>query len=220
MDTMATMAVADELPMDAHSPGRVETATFGLGCFWQPDAEFGVIPGVVRTRVGYAGGSTDAPTYRDIGDHTEVVQIDYDPDQITYDALLDVFWNRHNPRIQSPTTQYQNVAFYHTSDQRESIEESRDRVVGDQGPVKTRVEAFERFHLAEHYHQKYRLRRVPLLVSFLATVYDDDQLVNSTVAARLNGYVAGYGRSGQLRDELGEFGLSPTAEDVLLDIVE
>lgn len=214
------MAVANELPLDARSPNRVETATFGLGCFWQPDAEFGVIPGVVRTRVGYAGGTTDAPTYSDIGDHTEVVQIDYDPQRVTYDELLDVFWNRHNPRIQSPTKQYQNVGLYHTTAQRESIEVFRDRVAEKHGPVKTRIEEFEQFQLAEHYHQKYRLRRVPLLISTLATVYDDDQLVNSTVAARINGYVAGYGTTGQLHDEIGDFGLSPTAEDILINFVE
>lgn len=216
---MSTTAAANELPLDARSPAHAETATFSLGCFWQPDAEFGVLPGVIRTRVGYAGGTTPDPTYRDIGDHTESIQIDYDPDQISYSSLLEVFWRRHNPRIQSPSRQYQNIAFYHDDDQRDQILDSRGRLP-EHDAVKTRIEALDRFYLAEHYHQKYRLRQTPLLISNLATVYSDAQLVNSTVAARVNGYAAGYGTMGQLQEELPDFDLSPTAEELLLDRVD
>ena len=67
-----------------------ETATFALGCFWGPDVTFGAVEGVVRTRVGYAGGTTADPTYRDIGDHSEALQVDYDPDAVSFDELVDV----------------------------------------------------------------------------------------------------------------------------------
>ena len=75
--------------LDAAAPARTETATFALGCFWCPDAQFGILPGVVRTRVGYAGGTTENPTYHDLGDHTECVQIDYDPRALSFDQVLD-----------------------------------------------------------------------------------------------------------------------------------
>jgi len=78
-----------------------ETATFALGCFWGPDASFGALEGVVRTRVGYAGGTTEGPTYKMIGDHTETIEIDYDPAVISYRELLEIFFDSHNPYSQS-----------------------------------------------------------------------------------------------------------------------
>jgi methionine-S-sulfoxide reductase len=83
--------------MDREIAVRMETASFALGCFWGPEARFGVINGVVHTRVGYAGGTTPHPRYRDLGDHSETVQVDFDPAVITYAELLDVFWKSHNP---------------------------------------------------------------------------------------------------------------------------
>jgi len=72
-------------------------ATFALGCFWGPDGLFGATPGVIRTRVGFTGGSKAAPTYKSLGDHTEAIEIDFDPKEITYDKLLDMFWTHHDP---------------------------------------------------------------------------------------------------------------------------
>src|SRR4051812_14157562 len=73
------------------------TATFAMGCFWSPDARFGSTPGVVRTRVGYTGGELPDPTYAKLGDHTETIQLDYDPARISYEELLQIFWTGHNP---------------------------------------------------------------------------------------------------------------------------
>ena len=84
-------------PIDAAAPSNIETATFALGCFWSPDARFGVVPGVVRTRVGYAGGNTQNPSYHDLGGHTESIQIDYDPTQTSYKTMLELFWANHTP---------------------------------------------------------------------------------------------------------------------------
>lgn len=72
-------------------------ATFALGCFWAPDAYFGATKGVIRTRVGFTGGSKGAPTYRNLGDHTEAIELDYDPNEISYKQLLDIFWEIHDP---------------------------------------------------------------------------------------------------------------------------
>ncbi|MFB6190699.1 MAG: peptide-methionine (S)-S-oxide reductase, partial [Candidatus Nanohaloarchaea archaeon] len=77
---------------------ELEKAAFGMGCFWGPDALFGSLEGVVRTRVGYAGGEKKDPTYKDLGNHTETVLVEYDPERIGYEDLLDVFWENHDFR--------------------------------------------------------------------------------------------------------------------------
>src|SRR5271156_6214558 len=104
----------------------METATFGAGCFWGVEARFQQVPGVIETAVGYAGGTLDNPTYKDVctdrTGHAEVVQVEYDPAQVTYDQLLDTFWGNHNPTTlnrQGPDvgTQYRSVIFYHSPEQ-------------------------------------------------------------------------------------------------------
>ena len=87
-------------PIDAAAPAKTETATYAMGCFWGPDSLFGSLDGVIRTRVGYAGGTTESPTYHNIGDHTETIQIDYNPAKISYEQLLEIYWDNHNPAVQ------------------------------------------------------------------------------------------------------------------------
>jgi len=95
-------------------------ATFGAGCFWGVEAAFRGLPGVIDTRVGYAGGTTPNPSYEDVctgtTGHTEVVEVSYDPEQITYEELLDVFWSAHDPTAKHKT-QYRSVIFYHSPQQ-------------------------------------------------------------------------------------------------------
>src|SRR6056297_3828024 len=99
-----------EIPYDQKmNEVETETATFALGCFWGPDASFGALEGVIRTRVGYAGGSTEGPTYKMIGDHTETIEIDYDPAVISYRELLEIFFDSHNPYSQSYSRQYASL---------------------------------------------------------------------------------------------------------------
>jgi len=104
----------------------METATFGAGCFWGVEAMFRQVPGVVSTSVGYMGGTLDSPTYQDVctdeTGHAEVVQVIYDPSKTSYDNLLSVFWQNHDPTTlnrQGPDvgTQYRSVIFYHTPEQ-------------------------------------------------------------------------------------------------------
>ncbi|MCH7756772.1 peptide-methionine (S)-S-oxide reductase, partial [Patescibacteria group bacterium] len=94
----------------------VETATFALGCFWGPDDYFSKLPGVVRTRVGYSGGSTENPTYTDLGDHTETIEIEFDPSIISYEELLNHFFKKHNAGIVQ-STQYKSAIFTHNKKQ-------------------------------------------------------------------------------------------------------
>ena len=184
-----------ELSPDAAAPpsGATETATFGLGCFWGPDARFGAIEGVVRTRVGYAGGTTPEPTYHDLGDHTEVVQVEYDPSVVSYADLLDAFWSNHDPRATPRKRQYRNVILVNTVVHRQAAERTRQRVESKlDGSVGTAIEDLDAFHLAEPYHQKYELRSTPVVGDELVERYGSD-LVDSTAAARLTGFVAGPG---------------------------
>jgi len=197
----------------APSPGATETATFGLGCFWGPDARFGAMEGVVRTRVGYAGGSTPAPTYHSLGDHTEVVQVEYDPTVLSYADLLDVFWSAHDPRRNARKRQYRSVILTGSAVHRQVAERARQDVASRLGgSVATEVEDLDAFHRAEPYHQKYELRSTPVVGAEVEDRCGDD-LVDSTVAARLNGFVAGHGDDDRCRSLLADLALPPAAVD-------
>lgn len=172
---------------------KTATATFGIGCFWGPDAQFGAIDGVVRTRVGYAGGTTLDPTYHDLGDHTEVVQLEFDPDTVAYRDLLSRIFDSHTPQHQTRNTQYQNIVFAETETQRAVLDAflSTRGLTADE--IGTRIEQLSRFYPAEDYHQKYNLRSVSSFMNaFEAAGYSDDELRESPIAAKLNGYAAGH----------------------------
>lgn len=109
----------------------------------------------MRTRVGYAGGTSPDPTYHRLGDHAETIEIDYDPSVIDYDELLDVFWRSHDPRPPAYSTQYRSAVFFRTEEERRAAQASKSRVETALGPVHTAIEPLVRFHRAEDYHQKY-----------------------------------------------------------------
>lgn len=177
---------------------------------------------MVRTRVGYAGGEQKNPTYHNLGDHTESFQIDYDPDRLSYSQLLDIFWTEHNPCARAGSRQYMSAVFYHDEGQRKLAVESKERVEKTQGrKVTTDILPLTKFYLAEDYHQKYRLRHAQRLLTELSGYYPDAAgLVNSTAAARINGYLGGNGTSAQLRGELAELGLSKEAGEDLQRAVD
>lgn len=190
--TLTQTAVQD---YDERAPDsdETETATFALGCFWGPDAAFGAMAGVVRTRAGYAGGTKRDPTYHALGDHTEVFQVDYDPDAVSFEDLLERAFQRHNPHRQTANTQYQNVVFAATAAQREAIDAYLNREGLDAGAIETRVEQLSRCYPAEASHQKHSLRALPRLVDvFEAADYDDEAVRESPAAATLNGLAAGH----------------------------
>jgi peptide-methionine (S)-S-oxide reductase len=146
-------------------------ATFGAGCFWGVEEEFRKAKGVVGTAVGYAGGSMDNPTYRDVctnrTGHAEVVQVDYDPDQVRYEDLLEMFWSLHDPtqlNRQGPDvgTQYRSVVFVHDDEQRAAAEASKARLQESgrfRQPIITRIEPAPAFWRAEENHQRYVEKR-------------------------------------------------------------
>ncbi|MFC4436484.1 MULTISPECIES: peptide-methionine (S)-S-oxide reductase MsrA [Natrialbaceae] len=182
-------------------PDATETATFGMGCFWGPDARFGALYGVARTRVGYAGGTEPDPTYFSLGDHTEVVQVAYDPAELSYEDLLEVFWTNHDWSTSAPKRQYRSVVLAHDDDQYEAACGERAALAERTGrSVTTDVERLEGFTPAEEFHQKYELQSTPVVGDELERLYGDG-FVDSTVVARLNGFVAGHGAPAQ-RDEV------------------
>jgi peptide-methionine (S)-S-oxide reductase len=165
---------------------------------------------VWRTRVGYAGGTTTDPTYRSIGDHTECFEVDFDPAAVSYDDLLALFWQSHDPTRGAYSTQYASLILTHDEEQLAAARKSAEefgRAVGRK--VVTRVEPVRHFYLAEGYHQKYRLRNDRELMSEFSAMYPDEwEFVDSTAAARVNGYLDGEGSVVRLEREIDGFGLS------------
>jgi peptide-methionine (S)-S-oxide reductase len=205
-------AVADAFEIDATTPSEVETATFGMGCFWGAEALFGGQDGVVRTRVGYAGGDDPDPTYEDLGDHTEVVQVDYDPSLTDYGEMLETFWAGHDP-TEEQKRQYRSLILAHDDAQRKRAE-AHVAGIEDQTDVTvtTAVEPFETFYLAEDYHQKYHLRSEEELMAEFEAEYSPAQFVNSTAAARFNAVVGGHGDETTLESVREPFGSTSSQE--------
>ena len=192
-------SVVREHDRAAPDPSETGTATFGLGCFWGPDARFGALEGVVRTRVGYAGGTRTDPSYHALGDHTEVVQVDFDPERTSYRALAGRALDAHDPNRQVRTTQYQNVVFAVTAAQRETLAAVLEERGLQADAIETRIERLDRFYPAEDYHQKHSLRGTPgLQPVFDELGYDDVELRESPAAAKLNGAAGGYDVGGDL----------------------
>jgi peptide-methionine (S)-S-oxide reductase len=178
---------------DRQAPTDTETATFGLGCFWGPDAAFGGIDGVVRTRVGYAGGTKSDPSYEVLGDHTEVVQIDYDPDRVSFGDLLAQAFDAHTPYRQSTKRQYQHIIFTESDDQRAQLRAYLDTGEYDPDRVETRLERLSQFHVAEAYHQKFNLSGARWATDpFADAGYDETDIRESPAAAKLNAHLGGH----------------------------
>lgn len=175
---------------------------------------------MIRTRVGYAGGSKENPTYYNLGDHTETVQIEYDPARISYQELLDIFWNSHNAARPSLSVQYKSIIFYHDEEQKRLAFESKAREKEKRNAnIYTEMVPYSKFYLAEDYHQKYYLSNVPDLKKELTAIYPDvNDFVNSTAVARINGYVGGNGNVATLHREIDSYGLSPAAKQRLLEM--
>jgi peptide-methionine (S)-S-oxide reductase len=175
------------------------------------------LPGVWRTRVGYAGGTLKSPTYHKLGDHTESFQVDFDPAVLPYDTLLELFWKSHNPCASAWSRQYMSAIFYHGDAQKKAAEAARDRVAEKRGAVKTPILPIGTFTPAEDYHQKYELRGADVLGKEFASMFATDaEFVASTAVARANAAVAGVLPRERLLREIDRYGLSPAGRERLL----
>ncbi len=149
----------------------MQKATFGAGCFWGVEAAFRKVKGVVSSAVGYSGGSLKNPTYEDVctdqTGHAEVVEVEYDPAKVSYDELLKVFWEIHDPTTlnrQGPDigTQYRSAILFHTPEQKSAAEASKERLQSSgkyKKPIVTEITPASEFYQAEEYHQQYLERR-------------------------------------------------------------
>lgn len=173
----------------------------------------GALPGVIRTRVGYAGGDSDDPTYYNLDGHTETVQVDFDPTQISYEELVEAFFAGHDSTIPGLSRQYRSVIFVHDPEQ-ESIAHTVLARVDEAAarPVQTVILPFEHFYLAEDYHQKYALQGDSVTLQEFRAMYPDmKDLVDSTAAARVNAYLYGEGTAEVFQAEVDKLGLSQEA---------
>ena len=149
----------------------MEKATFAAGCFWGVEAAFRRIPGVTATRVGYAGGSVPKPSYElvctDRTGHAEAVEVTYDPERVSYEDLLEVFWENHNPTTRNRQgfdigSQYRSAVFVHSPEQEAAARESIERLEAEgrwRKPIVTEVLPAAEFNEAEDYHQQYLEKR-------------------------------------------------------------
>jgi peptide-methionine (S)-S-oxide reductase len=146
---------------------ETETATFGSGCFWCTEAIFQQVEGVIKVESGYSGGKVKNPTYKEVCSgltgHAEVVRLKYDPELISYDELLEIFWATHDPTTPNQQgadvgTQYRSVVFYHNEEQRQRAEHFKSRLEEERvfdKPIVTEISPAETFYKAEDYHQDY-----------------------------------------------------------------
>jgi peptide-methionine (S)-S-oxide reductase len=149
----------------------MKKATFGAGCFWGVEVAFRRVKGVLSTSVGYMGGTVENPTYEDVctdrTGHAEVVAVEYDPAQVSYKELLEVFWQIHDPRQlnrQGPDvgSQYRSVIFHHDAEQEAAARASKDALQESRtgaGEVVTEIVPASTFYRAEEYHQQYLEKR-------------------------------------------------------------
>ena len=150
---------------------KLEEATFGAGCFWGIEELYRTTPGVKETEAGYMGGNVENPSYEEVcgsgTGHAEVVHIKFDPKDVTYEKLLELFWNNHNPTTLNRQgldigEQYRSAIFFHTPEQEKIARKSKEEMEKSgkfKNPIVTQIEPASAFYKAEEYHQKYLMKR-------------------------------------------------------------
>ncbi len=175
--------------------------------------------GIIRTRVGYAGGTTQTPTYKQMGDHTECLQIDFDPNQITFEDIVRHFWSSHNSnRGNYKGRQYLSLFLYHDIYQKEDLEKIKQEIQGTNSQsIGTEIAPLVHFTLAEEKHQKYYLKRYSSATQKLREHFaTEEAFTNATLVARLNSFVKGYGTLSSLRQEIEQWGREDAGEIISL----
>ena len=172
--------------------------------------------------MGYCGGTSESPTYHNIGDHAETIQIDFDADKTSYGALLAAFWKNHNPCGRPWSTQYMSAVFYHDDEQKRLTTVTMQQEEARRGSkIHTAITAAGPFTLAEDYHQKYYLRQEETLFSEYSAIYPElKDFVHSSAVTRVNGYVGGNGSGEDLDREMTGLGLSDKGQARLRNYVK
>ncbi|CAJ1317115.1 peptide-methionine (S)-S-oxide reductase MsrA [Paenibacillus nuruki] len=170
-----------------------EQLTLAMGCFWNPEALFGQFNGVIQMATGYAGGTTTHPTYRNLGDHSESIEITFHPQQISLEQLLHTFWTHHRPEAINgyKGRQYMSILFYRNIEQYEIMVHVQQQYAPQS--LHTEILAYTDFTRAEERHQKYYLQRKPeLLKQGIKHLDSQENLFHSMIGARLNAWAKGY----------------------------
>jgi len=173
---------------------------------------------VIRTTVGYSGGNSANPDYSNIGDHSEVILIEFDPLVVTYADLLAIFWDLHDPTSEPWSRQYRNAIFYLTESQQQQAEQSYAlQTRGSSTDITTGLEPAGVFYPAEDYHQKFLLRQSHWIFSELRALFQEAaDFAASTAAARINGYLGCNGDPLMLQNQIEDFGLSRAVQEHLI----
>lgn len=201
-----------------------ERVILGMGCFWGPESRFGSLPGVINTVVGYAGGSTLSPTYRNIGNHTETVEIIFDPAILSFEELMQIFWQSHDAAKDRfyKERQYISLAIFEKEKHMkaaEKIKQAEEERCGKE--LYTEFQLKSLFYPAETHHQKYFLRRFKKALETVQTLFPDEETFNcSTIAARLNGFVRENGSLPEIKAEIKNWGLAEEDYQRLMETVD
>ncbi|PAB59897.1 hypothetical protein CCE28_08060 [Anaeromicrobium sediminis] len=178
-----------------------------------------MLQGIEKTRVGYAGGTTLNPTYTNIGDHTETIEMEFDGAYMTYEDIMDLFFVSHTPENRTGCTQYKSIIFYHDEEQRE-VALKKKREFEEKGYFfNTDIVPFERFYLAEFYHQKYYLQKYKVILKEVGANSEDD-LINSEKATKLNGHCGGYGTLEDLKRDREKWNFKEETIEWLKKIID
>ncbi|XP_074308601.1 peptide methionine sulfoxide reductase A5 [Silene latifolia] len=191
-----TPTLSIRIPDRVPEPATLKMAVFSLGCFWRSEAVFGCLNGVVRTTVGYCGGSKPNPEYRSLADHAESVQVEYDPKIISFRQLLEVFWSSHDSRQvfgQGPDVgnQYRSIIFTNSTGESRlaAVTKEREQAKSKSSVVTTQILPLGTFYPAESEHQKFELKRRPFLLHLIGNL-PEEELEKSSFAAKMNSYAA------------------------------
>ncbi|MFW5999523.1 MAG: peptide-methionine (R)-S-oxide reductase MsrB [Halanaerobiaceae bacterium] len=197
-------------------------AYLALGCFWGPDSVFGGLDGVYFTAVGYAGGDKEDPTYHDLGDHTETVRIDYDPEIISFHELLETFAAGHSMTSNSPSTQYNSIIFFIDKKQKKIAEKFwEEQKRQKERKIQTGIRKLNKFYLAEDYHQKYYLQQNNRLSGFVASLLQQGEVLTySRIMTVLNALCGGNLSKGEMISFLDESYLFAGNRKLVHEIVE
>ncbi|MDE1548883.1 peptide-methionine (S)-S-oxide reductase [Jeotgalibaca caeni] len=200
---------------------KTEKIIFGMGCFWSPDSLFGAQPGVIQTLTGFAGGTTSSPTYRSIGDHTETIEVIFDPTILSCADLLRLFWQSHDATKDRSykERQYISLLVLQNEEQKQIAEQVRTEEETRQGrPIDTEVQLLTPFYPAEPHHQKYYLRRFKNATARIQSLFPTEEaFIQATISARLNGFVREKTKLPAIKEEIATWGLEEAAYQTLLD---
>ncbi|MCR8630242.1 peptide-methionine (S)-S-oxide reductase MsrA [Paenibacillus radicis (ex Xue et al. 2023)] len=206
------------------SNNNIQSVTIGMGCFWSPDALFGQLTGIIRTRVGFAGGTKANPTYRQLGDHSETVEMDFDSGIIRLETILNMFWSSHNPiNINDyKGRQYRSLVLFRDQEQHRVIQDvMRNSVEQGNGMPDTEVAPYTSFYPAKERHQKYYLKRYPDAIDKLKALFPSDEaLTNATLAARLNGLAKGYTNMEKIINEIRTWRIYSEEQEEIIQLIQ